>query len=294
VTPAAWSTPGELNVSVSPSGLSAATYNGTITVTSASASNSPQTVSVTLTVTQAPLPEPVVAMVANAASYARGTLAVGEIVYLEGTNIGPPTLTTLRVTGGRVDTVLANTRILFDGIAAPLIYVSSTKSSGVVPYALAGRASTRIQVEYQGVRSTALEFRLADSAPGIFSLDASGLGPGAILNQDFSVNLPSNPAPKNSVVMVYATGEGQLTPPVADGSIAPSAPPFSVPVLPVSVTIGGRPAQVLYRGQAPNFVSGVLQVNVRVPDDAPSGAAVPIVITVGSANSQAGLTLAVR
>jgi uncharacterized protein (TIGR03437 family) len=291
VTPAAGSTPGELNVSVSPSSLSAATYNGTVTVTSASASNSPQTVSVTLTVTQ---PEPVLAGVANAASYARGTLAVGEIVYLEGTNIGPPTLTTLRVTGGRVDTVLANTRILFDGTAAPLIYVSSTKSSAVVPYALAGRASTRIQVEYQSVRSSALEFRLADSAPGIFSLDASGLGQGAVLNQDYSVNGPANPAPKGSVVMVYATGEGQLFPPVLDGSIGPGVPPFPMAVLPVSVSIGGRPAQVFYAGQAPNFVSGVLQVNARIPDDAPSGAAVPIVITVGSANSQAGLTLAVR
>ncbi len=291
VTPAAGSTPGELNVSVSPSGLSAGTYNGTITVTSASASNSPQTVSVTLTVTQ---PEPVLAGVANAASYARGTLAVGEIVYLEGTNIGPPTLTTLRVTGGRVDTVLANTRILFDGTAAPLIYVSSTKSSAVVPYALAGRASTRIQVEYQGVRSTALEFRLADSAPGIFSLDASGLGQGAILNQDFSLNLPANPAPKGSVVMVYATGEGQLFPPVLDGSIGPGVPPFPMAVLPVSATIGGRPAQVFYAGAAPNYVSGVFQVNVLIPNDAPSGAAVPVVITVGGANSQAGLTLAVR
>jgi len=291
VTPAAWSTPGELNVSVSPSGLSAATYRGTITVTSASASNSPQTVSITLTVTQA---EPVVAGVANAASYATGALAVGEIVYLEGTNIGPPTLTTLRVTGGRVDTVLANTRILFDGTAAPLIYVSSTKSSAVVPYALAGRASTRIQVEYQGVRSSALEFRLADSAPGIFSLDATGLGQGAVLNQDYSFNGPANPAPKGSVVMVYATGGGQLTPPVADGSIGPGVPPFPMAVLPVSATIGGRPAQVFYAGAAPNYVSGVFQVNVLIPNDAPSGAAVPIVITVGSASSQAGLTLAVR
>ncbi len=294
VSPGAGSTTADLTVTITPAGLQPGTYTGAITVGSPNANNSPQRVTVTLTVTAAPQPQPSITAVANAASYARGALAVGEIVYLEGTNLGPPALTTLRLTGGLVDSFLADTRILFDGLPAPLIYVSNTKSSAVVPYALFGRASTRVQVEYQGVRSNPVEFRLAESAPGLFALDATGQGPGAILNQDYSVNRPPNPAPKGSVVMLYGTGVGQLMPPVLDGSVTPTTLPLPAPLLPVTVQIGGRPAQVLYAGPAPGFVAGVLQVNVRIAEDFPSGAAVPVVITVGGNASQAGLTLAVR
>jgi uncharacterized protein (TIGR03437 family) len=294
VTPGSGSTPAELSVAVSPAALQPGTYTGAVTVTAPNASNSPQAVQVTLTVTAAPQPQPVVTKVVNAASYVPGDLTVGEIVYLEGAEIGPPVLTPLRVTGGRVDTILADTRILFDGIPAPLIYVSSTRSSAVVPYALIGRASTRIQVEYRNLRSNPLEFRLSGAAPGLFALDASGRGPGAILNQDYTVNHPNNPAPRGSVVMLYGTGEGQLVPPVADGSITPSVLPLPAPLLPVTVTIGGRPAQVHYAGPAPGNVAGLLQVNVGIPADVTPGATVPVVVTVGMASSQAGLTLAVR
>jgi uncharacterized protein (TIGR03437 family) len=290
----AGTTPAELTVTISPSGLQPGSYTGAVTVTSPNASNSPQRVAVTLTVTPAPQPQPSVTAVANAASYARGALAVGEIVYLEGTNIGPPTLTTLRLTGGLVDTFLGDTRILFDGIPAPLIYVSSTKSSAVVPYALYGRASTRIQVEYQGVRSNTVEYNLAASAPGLFAANATGQGQGAILNQDYSYNGPGRPAAKGSVVMLYGTGGGQLTPPVLDGSVGPATLPLPAPILPVTAQIGGRPAQVLYAGPAPGFTTGLLQINVRVPEETPSSAAVPVVITVGGNSSQPGLVMAVQ
>jgi uncharacterized protein (TIGR03437 family) len=238
----------------------------------------------------------VIGSVSNAASYVRGGVCPGEIVYFEGTNIGPPTLTTLHLTSGRVDTLLAETRVLFDGVAAPLVYVSSTKSSAVVPYGVGGRVSTRVQVEYQGVRSEAIEFRVLDSLPGIFTQNSSGTGPGAILNQNFSLNTSANPAARGSYVMIYATGEGLVSPPVGDGSVTPGTEPFPRPLLGVTVSIGGKQATVAYAGAAPGFVAGVLQVNARVPDDlAVSGLAlVPVVITVGAASSQANVTLAVQ
>ena len=40
--------------------------------------------------------------------------------------------------------------------------------------------------------------------------------------------------------------------------------------------------------------SGVMQVNVRIPANAPTGSSVPIVITVGSAATQTNITLAVQ
>jgi uncharacterized protein (TIGR03437 family) len=241
------------------------------------------------------MPEPRLAAggIVNAASFAAGGVAPGEIATLFGSQIGPAALTGLRLTGaGRVETVLAETRILFDGVAAPLLYVSANQGSAIVPYAVAGRATTQVQVEYRGVRSPAVSVAVAPSAPGLFTLNASGGGPGAFLNQDYSVNSASNPAARGSAVILFATGEGQTNPPGADGKLA--ADPLPAPLLPVSVTIGGQPAAVLYAGGAPGLVAGVLQVNVRIPEGVTPGPAVPVGLTVGNASSQSGVTLAVR
>jgi len=62
----------------------------------------------------------------------------------------------------------------------------------------------------------------------------------------------------------------------------------------VSVTIGGQPAEVLYAGSAPGLVAGLLQVNARVTDGIPSGDAVPVVLSIGSASSPSTVTMAVQ
>jgi len=92
--------------------------------------------------------------------------------------------------------------------------------------------------------------------------------------------------------MLFATGEGRTDPPGVDGK--PAADPLPKPLLPISVTIGGLSAQVLYAGGAPRLIAGVLQVNARIPESVATGAAVPVSLTVGQATSQAGVTLAVR
>lgn len=282
-----------LNVSIDPTGLAAGRYTGTITITAAAASNSPQTVSVTLTVTAMPVPTGIA--IANAASYAPGAVAPGEIVVIGGQNMGPATLTTGRVTGGILQSTLAETQVLFDGVPAPLVYVSERQISAVVPYEVAGRLSTRLQVSYRGAVSQPLDLRVTDAAPGIFTMNAQGNGPGAILNQNGSINSASNPALRGSVVVIYATGEGATNPRGINGRITPRDPnALARPLLPVTVMIGGRQAQVAYAGSAPDLVAGALQINAVVPEDVTPGSAVPIVVTIGSASSQANVTLAVQ
>lgn len=191
--------------------------------------------------------------------------APGEIVTLFGTGIGPAVLVGVRLTpAGFFDNSLADTRVLFDGVAAPLVYVSERQTSAIVPYAVAGKASTQIQVEYQGRQSPPVTLPVAASAPALFSLNA-GRGGGAILNQDSTVNTAANPAEKGSIVVLYGTGEGQTDPAGVDGKLASGT--FPKPVLPVSVTIGGQAADILYYGAAPGLVAGVMQVNARIPYD---------------------------
>ena len=98
------------------------------------------------------------------------------------------------------------------------------------------------------------------------------------------------------MIVLYATGEGQTAPAGRDGSLAeyPTLAEFPKPVLPVGVTLGGRPAEILYAGAAPGFVAGLMQINLRVPMDAPVGDQVPVVLSISTATSRAGVTLVIR
>ncbi len=293
VTPASGATPVTLLVSVSPSSLAAGLYTGTVTINSPSAATGPQIVSVALTVTAAAPPAPAVTAVVNAASFLPTAVAPGQIVTLFGAGIGPATAVGLRLnTAGNVDTSIGATRVLFDGNPAPMIYASSTQVSAVVPYEIAGRFSTRLEVEFQAVRSPGIDLKVVDTAPAIFTLNSMGTGQGAVLNPDFSVNGAAKPAAKGSVVMIYATGEGQTTPTGINGLVTGNV--LRRPLQSVSVTIGGQNAEVLYQGAAPGLVAGVLQVNARIPANIASGSTVPVVVTIGNVNSQANVTLAVQ
>jgi uncharacterized protein (TIGR03437 family) len=203
-----------------------------------------------------------------------------------GRSLGPSTNATLQLTAtGLVATSLGGTRVLFDGIPAPLVYTTQNQVSAVVPYAVDGHSQTSLQVEYQGVLSAPLVLAVARVAPGIFTLNKSGSGQGAILNQDGTVNGPDNPAPRGSVVSVYGTGEGQTVPPGIDGSlVAPSD--LRHPVLPVTASIGGQNADMVYAGSVGNQISGLFQANVRVPLSIAPGGSVPVMLTIAGSSSQ--------
>jgi uncharacterized protein (TIGR03437 family) len=182
--------------------------------------------------------------------------------------------------------------VYFDGIAAPLVYTSAKQASAIVPYEVAGKTTTQMQVEYLGAFSDPISVPVAAAVPGIFTGDFSGTGQGAVLNQDGKLNSAANPADRNSVVSLYATGEGQTTPAGLDGKIASAALPR--PALPVTVTIGGIPAEVTYAGGAQGLVAGGMQINARVPAAVAPGNAVPLVVSVGDINSRSGVTIAVK
>lgn len=117
-----------------------------------------------------------------------------------------------------------------------------------------------------------------------------------MLNETVCCNSARNPAPRGSITVLYATGEGQTNPPGITGKVSAYAriADYPAPHRTVRVTIGGEPARILYAGEAPHSVAGLLQVNFRVPAKAPLGDAVPIVLTVGDSRSPDGVTMAVR
>jgi len=231
--------------------------------------------------------------VVNGANFTASAISPGELVAVFGKNLGNTQLTNSRInSNNQLDANLAGTQVLFNGIRAPVLYASSTQVGAIVPFGLSG-PNTQVQVLYQGVLSSSTIVPVLPATPALFSIDGTGAGPGAILNQDGSLNSAANPAVAGSVVILYATGAGNLSPSVADGSLI-TTPPFPVPVLPVSVLIGGQAADVLYAGAAPGMVAGVLQINVRIPARISSSSSVPVTVVVGRNSSSNGVTLAVR
>lgn len=234
---------------------------------------------------------PVLTAVINNASGAFGPVSPGEIISIFGSALGP---TTGLAYSGAIGNQLAGVQVLLGGTPIPLLYVSASQINAIVPYGIASSGSTTVQVQYLGQLSNTAGQTLQATAPGIYSIDYSGRGPGAILNIDYRVNSAVTPAPQGSVVMIYATGGGLTDPAGTDGGLAPTVEPLPRVVLPVSVTIGGAPAQVLYAGSAPGLVDGLIQINAVVPQGIAPGPSVPLVVQIGDYQSQPGITLSVQ
>ena len=235
---------------------------------------------------------PAISAVANAASWATGPVAPGEIVIIAGNFMADSALIGAQTSAGFVAASLGATTVLFDDVQAPLLYTMANQLSAIVPYEVSGQAQTSIQVEYQGVRSTPFTVAVAPTAPGIFTLNESGSGQGAIVNQDGSINGPGNPAAGGDAVSIYCTGEGQTAPLGTDGIIVTAAD-LRQPVQTVTVSIGGQNATVLYAGSAGDEVAGLLQIDARVPLGITPSTATPVTITIGG-SSQPGVTMAVQ
>src|SRR5262249_29704383 len=192
---------------------------------------------------------------------------------------------------GKITSSLAGTQLLFDGVAAPVIYARTGQSSFIVPYTVAGKSSTTVQYVFQGAYSNSGTVPVVATSPALVSIDASGGGPGAILDANLKLNSAENPAKAGDVVLLFATGGGAITPPGQDGGLVGDTLPK--PVAPVTVQIGGKDAVVQYAGGAPGLTNGLLQVDVVVAAGLASGAE-SVVLKVGVASGTGAVTVAVK
>lgn len=231
--------------------------------------------------------------VLNAASYGAGAVAPGEIVTVYGERLGQVAVVAATVANSKFNTMAGSTRVLFDGVPAPMIYSSEKQLAAIVPYATFGKASAQVSVEVGGIAGAPVTVPIVAAIPGIFTSDSSGKGQAAVLNENGSLNTMSNPAAAGSIVVIYLTGEGQTDPAGNDGALAVGGT-FPKPLLPATVTIGGTDADVLYAGAAPGAVAGLMQINARISQLAPPSATSAVVVKIGDKSSPLGVTIAVR
>jgi uncharacterized protein (TIGR03437 family) len=217
--------------------------------------------------------------VQNAASSAASTVAPGEIVTLQGYGLGPATAA-VAPSQAPVDQ-LGGTQVTFDGIAAPVFSAQSQQVTVQAPWEIAGQTSTEVVVTYNGGppagATASVPVVVAMVAPGIY----------AVANSDGTLNSPTNPAKAGDSITIYGTGGGVTNPLGITGglwSITASLPTLT---LPVSVTIGGTNATVLYAGSAPTLESGFFQINALLPVSLPPSTGSYISVTIGGTSSPA-------
>jgi len=205
--------------------------------------------------------------VVNAASFDSHALAPGAIVSIFGRSLPQSS---------------ASAQVLVNGETAPVFFANGSQINAQIPYDVPTGQPVSLSLSNAGTSSNAILLSIRQAAPGIFTYSGNRA---VVQNQDYSINSPSNPARVGDTVMAYLTGPGPVSPAVATGSAAPSAP-LSRVTAPYSSTIGGIQAEVSYFGLTPGFV-GLYQANLKVPTLGPGDYSV--VTTVAGAASNGPL-----
>jgi uncharacterized protein (TIGR03437 family) len=231
--------------------------------------------------------------VAGSADYRTGSVSPGQAMSLFGDGIGPEQPQSAKLDDkGRVAKYLGDTQAFFNGLPAPILAATRNQVNVIVPGGVSADQAVEIVVTHKGKVSQTITLPVEPTAPALFTIGGTGTGQSAALNQDSSVNSPLNRARRGAVVTLFGSGFGEWKDAIADGAIVGS----ELPALkaPVSVTIGGVPAKVLYAGGAPGLVSGVVQINAEVPLALIPGDRVAVSVTAGGKSSPGAVTLAIQ
>jgi len=221
---------------------------------------------------------PLITSIVNAASLGQPDyISPGEIVSIFGLSIGPTEPVSYQLnSGGDVSSNLNGLQVLINGAAAPILYASENQINAVVPFSVMNTPATTVvniaaSFEVQNPALSAglsASISIVSSVPGVFESGGTGL----ILNQDATQNSAANPAKQGSIISLFVTGVGPMTPAPVDGSFARAT--TSVPTLPIQVFLGSgsetpyvrvNQNSITYAGDAPGEIEGLQQINVQIP-----------------------------
>lgn len=212
-------------------------------------------------------------VVVNAASYLLG-ISPGGLATVFGTNLSDVTGVVLAGVNP-FPLVLADVSVTVNGIPAPMFSVAYANGQDQISFQVpwdtnVGPGAARVRVYDYGrlVADVIVDSYTED--PGIFAFSKYGqLYAVALHSDDYSLVTPDNPAYRGEVLILYTTGLGPVDAFIRDGYGAPSNP-LANTKFPFRVVLGGEDTRLYFSGLAPGFV-GLYQVNMRVPDDLPSG-----------------------
>jgi uncharacterized protein (TIGR03437 family) len=243
----------------------------------------------------------------NAASYQSSVpVPQGGLVSLFGNGIVSAG-STASAQGTPWPTSLLNRQIVVNDVTpVPLYYIGPTQVNFQYPSAApVGSERIAIRLADTGELIAGGTILAAATSPGLFTVASTGTGQAAAVNQDNTINSSSNPAAAGSVITLYGTGQGQVSPQVLDGTPAPTNPLATTVAVPTSdaktcttsqpsmcVAVGSAFGNVQYSGLAPGYI-GLWQINVTIPAGTTPGSAVPVRVLIDGAPSNT-VTIAIH
>jgi uncharacterized protein (TIGR03437 family) len=230
--------------------------------------------------------------IVNSADYSRD-FAPGALISIFGSRLasspqqpaGFPLPTSL---GG------VSVRLVGNGEAFPLWYVSATQINAQLPYDVP-LGPVQVMVVTAAGGSNIDTITVGDCAPKIFTLDLSGKGPAVVTTTGYKVLTAANPGGPGQTVILWMNSMGATTGNPLAGQPAPGSNPASqasTVTEDVAATVDGIPAKITFAGLSPGSI-GLYQVNVELPFAVITGP-VTIQVTAGSTSSQANVTLSYR
>jgi uncharacterized protein (TIGR03437 family) len=197
---------------------------------------------------------------------------------------------------------IVDIQVLIDDAPVPLYFVSPGQINFLMPMGAPASGTVEAQVvrRSNGQILAAGPIQMAPATPGLFTESATGAGQVRALNEDNSINSPSNAIPRGQVIQLFGTGQGFVREAPPDGEPSSGLKPTDDRP---EVVIGSAfvpPENIQYSGLAPDLI-GVWQINVKIPDTTAPGNQVPVAIqfksipsTLGTDGRRISTTIAVK
>jgi uncharacterized protein (TIGR03437 family) len=245
---------------------------------------------------------PAITSIQNAASNipTGQPIGIGAIFVIKGTGLGPANISiapspfqSTSLSGTSISVTVGSSTV-----DALMYYTSDTQVAALLPSNTPTGGGT-FKVTYNG-QSGSGGHGIGASTLGIFTIDSTGTGPGIVTFPDYSLvsaakanpcggpNTACGAANPGDTLILWATGLAPVTGDESKGAGLGQ----NMPNLALSLLVGGAKADVIYQGRSGCCI-GEDQIVFRVPDDAPTGCAVPLLVQVsGSLSNSVSIPVA--
>jgi uncharacterized protein (TIGR03437 family) len=284
-----------LLIAADPTGMATGVYSGTVTISSNAANNSQVAIPVQLNVIAAGTPLISSGGLVNVATYAQEGVTPGGIVAIYGNEFAAAG-TFATNSSLPLATTLGSAQVLFNGTTVPIYFVSPSQINFQVPYSATPGSVASVQVVANGKTGNLRSLTIGNAPRLLYFLSFIQGNYGVIVNgTDGSLTLPTgtvvpgfvtHPAKPGDVIVIYGIAFGQTTPAAKEGAAANTGQNGALQTLTnVQATFGGgflgraTTTDASFAGLTPT-AAGLYQANVKIPDDTPLGAMVPVTVVV--------------
>jgi uncharacterized protein (TIGR03437 family) len=216
-------------------------------------------------------------------------IAQGSIFVVQGASLGPANI--FIATAAFQSTTLSNTSVAVTvggtTVNAPMYYTSAGQVAALLPSNTPSGTGT-ITVTYNSQTSAAVPITVVANNLGTFSIDSSGSGPDIVTFPDYSLvsaakiagcggpNTECGAANPGDTLILWATGLGPV-----NGSDAAGAGLGVAINVPLTLWLGGVAITPSYQGRSGCCI-GEDQIVFTVPNNVPTGCAVPLLVQIGN------------